>query len=73
MVIKMKKPEEVRELGIRKDLMVKYEEKLVVNRKKEIDIMKINHENECKNCGKVYNINVNQPKACSGKPHEASF
>ena len=36
MVIKMKKPEEVRQLGIRKDLMIKYEEKLVTNRKKEI-------------------------------------
>lgn len=34
MVIRMKSPEEVRTLGIRKDLMQKYELKLMENRKK---------------------------------------
>lgn len=43
MVIRMRSPEEVRTLGIRKDLMQKYEMKLLENRKKEIDIMKINN------------------------------
>ncbi len=41
----MKSPEEVRTLGIRKDLMQKYELKLIENRKKEIETMKINNEN----------------------------
>ena len=36
MVIKMKKPEDVRQLGIREDLMMKYELKLIANRKKDI-------------------------------------
>lgn len=28
--------------------------------------MKINHENECINCHKVYNINVNKKGSCVG-------
>jgi len=31
--------------------------------------MKINYENECKNCGKVYNINVNNDKSCTKGKH----
>lgn len=70
MVIRMKKPEEVRALKINPELMTKYEAKLKVNREEEIKIMKINSENECKVCGKVYNVNVNKNGACSnGKEH----
>ena len=73
MVIKMRKPEEVRTLDIRADLMGKYEEKLQSNRLKEIGIMKVNNENECSVCGKVYNIHVKQPKVCGGNPHQPTF
>ena len=59
MVIRMKKPEVVRTLGIKKDLMEKYEKKLISNEQEEIKIMKINHENLCTKCDKVYNVNVN--------------
>lgn len=45
MIIRMKKPQEVRQLGIKEDLMAQYEQRLVANRQKEIEIMKINHEN----------------------------
>jgi hypothetical protein len=34
MVIRMRKPEEVRQLGIRPDLMKNYEMKLIENRKR---------------------------------------
>ena len=73
MVIRMRSPEEVRILGIRKDLMQLYEVKLLENRKKEIEIMKINNENECQLCGKVYNINVNSAKSCNGGKHAPKY
>lgn len=36
--------------------------------------MKINHENKCKNCDKVYNININKEGACpKGSKHAAKY
>lgn len=74
MVIRMKKPEMVRTLGIKKYLMDKYETKLVFNENEEIKIMKINHENKCSNCDKVYNVNINKEGACpKGGKHLAKY
>lgn len=72
MVVRMKKPAEVRALGdkLGEQLMAQYEARLKENRLKQIEIMRINHENECALCGQVYNMNVSQPKACGGKPHQ---
>lgn len=72
MVIRMKKPEVVRTLGIRKDLMEKYEAKLVSNEQEEIKIMKINHENLCAKCDKIYNVNVNGECAKGGN-HKGKY
>lgn len=44
--------------------MEKYEAKLVFNENEEIKIMKINHENKCSKCDKVYNININKEGSC---------
>lgn len=74
MVIKMKKPDAVRALKIRADLMEKYEIKLKENTEKEIEIMKINSENKCSNCEQIYNVNVNKPGLCSkGGKHEPLY
>jgi hypothetical protein len=35
--------------------------------------MKINNENECQACGKVYNINVNNQKSCANGKHVAKY
>lgn len=43
MVIRMRKPEEVRALQIRADLMQKYETQLQINTEKEITTMKLNN------------------------------
>jgi hypothetical protein len=72
MVIRMKKPEVVRTLGIRKDMMEKYEAKLVSNEQEEVKIMKINHENLCTKCDKVYNVNVNGACAKGGN-HKGKY
>ena len=42
MVIRMKKPDTVRSLKIKENLMEKYEMKLKENEIKEIEIMKVN-------------------------------
>ena len=74
MVVRMKKPEEVRGLGIKGDLMQKYEVQLKINEEKEIQVMKINNENKCSACAKVYNVNVNKPGVCSpGNPHQPLY
>ena len=73
MVIRMKKPEAVRALSIRPDLMERYEARLVANRQKEVQIMKMNNENECSRCGAVYNVHVNKGKVCAGQPHLPAF
>lgn len=73
MVIRMRSPEEVRTLGIRPDLMQKYEQQLLKNRAKEIEIMKINNENECKNCGKTYNVHVNPNGSCGKANHQPRY
>lgn len=74
MVIRMKKPEAVRELKIRADLMEKYEAKLEANLVKEIEIMKINSENKCSHCSQVYNINVNKAGSCkNGSTHNPLY
>lgn len=74
MVVRMRKPEEVRALGIKAPLMQKYEQQLLVNEQKEIEVMKINNENKCSACSKVYNVHVNKAGLCSpGKPHEPKY
>jgi len=44
--------------------MEKYENKLVFNENEEIKIMKINHENKCSHCDKIYKININKDGSC---------
>lgn len=74
MVIRMKKPEEVRALQIRADLMQKYETQLQINTEKEIATMKLNNENKCVSCSKIYNVNVNKAGMCApGKAHEPQY
>lgn len=73
MVIRMKSPEKVRLLPLPHELMEQYEAKLKENRAKEIEIMKLNNENECAKCRSVYNVNVVGSKSCGGKPHEPKY
>ena len=54
--------------------MEKYEAKLVFNENEEIKIMKINHENKCSKCDKVYNININKEGSCpKGGKHVGKY
>lgn len=60
-------------MKIGKELMENYEKKLKENEVKEIEIMKINCENRCKKCEKVYNVNVNKAGACGNGSHDAMY
>ena len=54
--------------------MARYEEQLKVNEQKEIEVMKINNENKCDQCGKIYNVNVNKAGLCKpGQAHTPKY
>jgi nitrate/TMAO reductase-like tetraheme cytochrome c subunit len=59
-------------LNLRPELMEEYEAKLKVNREQEIKVMKINFENECERCHKVYNVNVSK-KCPDGSNHSPKY